>query len=359
MARTNRKVAISKTKNIMPKEEEIIHADDEASSTSTSSSEAAAAEDYFVEEDLDDASEDSGSEEGVDNDDDDDDAMMEPSDADDNEDVDASTTSSSSSSSDDEDESGDEEGENTAAVDDDHISSQGISNTEQCTFDLTNLLAFNTHQINAAELYQKQQQKHQQQQLNQEWYSSSPTIAIATTTSSSNLFVNESLLLAKAAEGTTQLLRELWKLPKEKTDVGLLAKLPLSSSSSSETKLPRSLVRRVCHVHYFSSMFIQFLSLPIINTYHSHPPLPKKLPSGKNLHSNAELHPNRNAHARYTTNPLGNGNISPDRCRIRPTPDRNLGQSLRLRRMRIPCKIHGKNYGRRRRVESIRMWSRG
>ena len=261
MARTNQKVAASKKKNIMPKEEENIHANDEASSTSTSSSEAAAAaEDYFVEEDLDDASEDSGSEEGVDNDDDD--AMMEPSDTDDNDD---DNTSSSNSSSDDEDESGDEEGENAAAVDDDHVSSQGISNsTEQCTFDLTNLLAFNTHQINAAELYQKQQQ---QQQLNQEWYSSSPTIAIATTTTSSNLFVNESFLLAKAAEGTTQLLRELWKLPKEMTDVGLLAKLPLSSSSSSETKLPRSLVRRVCHVHYFSWMFIQFLSLPIIYTY--------------------------------------------------------------------------------------------
>jgi hypothetical protein len=51
--------------------------------------------------------------------------------------------------------------------------------------------------------------------------------------------VNESLLLAKAAEGTTQLLRELWRLPTEKTDVGMLARLPTASGG---TKLPRSLV---------------------------------------------------------------------------------------------------------------------
>jgi hypothetical protein len=112
------------------------------------------------------------------------------------------------------------------------------SNTEQCTFDLTNLLAFNTNQINAAELYQKQQAK---KQLDEEdWYKDSPTI----TADSTSLQVNESLLLAKAAEGTTQLLRELWKLPKEKTDVGLLARLPLVA----ETKLPRSLVRVLTNV---------------------------------------------------------------------------------------------------------------
>ena len=50
--------------------------------------------------------------------------------------------------------------------------------------------------------------------------------------------MNENLLLSKAAEGTTQLLNELWKLPSEKTDVGLVSKLP-----SAEVKLPRALVR--------------------------------------------------------------------------------------------------------------------
>lgn len=102
---------------------------------------------------------------------------------------------------------------------------------EQCTFDLNNLLAFNTHQVNAAELYQQKGKKH----VNSEWYISHPTI---TADAQQLPAVNEALLLAKAAEGTTQLLQELWKLPTEKTDVGPKALLP---SKVKETTLPRSL----------------------------------------------------------------------------------------------------------------------
>mmetsp|Transcript_9754 Transcript_9754/g.21980 ORF Transcript_9754/g.21980 Transcript_9754/m.21980 type:complete len:474 (+) Transcript_9754:86-1507(+) len=103
---------------------------------------------------------------------------------------------------------------------------------EQCTFDLTNLLAFNTHQVNAAELYQPKGRP------NSEWYNESllPTITAVNSNQLPN--VNEAFLLAKAAEGTTQLLQELWKLPTEKTDVGPKAKLP---NSTAETTLPRSL----------------------------------------------------------------------------------------------------------------------
>jgi len=111
-------------------------------------------------------------------------------------------------------------------------------NNEQCTFDLANLLAINTHQVNAAELYGKNA-VNSIKEIHREWYSmSEPTISAADNAATSQLLppVNESLLLAKAAEGTTQLLRELWKLQTEKTDVGPLAKLP-----SVETKLPRSL----------------------------------------------------------------------------------------------------------------------
>ena len=110
------------------------------------------------------------------------------------------------------------------------------NNTEQCTFDLHNLLAFNTHQINAAELYQSSKSK--KKSLNQEWYTNTPTIDSSTTTTAQILpAINENLLLSKAAEGTTQLLHELWKLPSEKSDVGLISKLP-----SPEMKLPRALV---------------------------------------------------------------------------------------------------------------------
>lgn len=108
--------------------------------------------------------------------------------------------------------------------------------SEQCTFDLTNLLAFNTHQINAAQLYSAAPNS----KLDKEWYTS------ANVTISSTLPhpVNEALLLEKAAAGTTQLLRELWRLPMEKksSDVGLMAKLT-AADGSAVFKLPRSLVR--------------------------------------------------------------------------------------------------------------------
>jgi len=111
------------------------------------------------------------------------------------------------------------------------------SNDEQCIFDLSNLLALNTHQVNAAELYAKTTTKND----NSEWYAAIPTITPVSTKGSGIQMphVNEALLLSKAAEGTTQLLAELWKLPSEKTDVGMLAKLP---NASGEIKLPRSLV---------------------------------------------------------------------------------------------------------------------
>lgn len=129
---------------------------------------------------------------------------------------------------DDDDSDGDGGGgeEDSANVDRVDTSTEG----EQCTFDLSNLSAFNTHQINSAELYNKTTGAAK----NNEWYGGAPTIEASS--SASIQIPNESVLLSKAAEGTTQLLRELWKLPTEKTDVGPMARLP-----SQETKLPRSL----------------------------------------------------------------------------------------------------------------------
>lgn len=109
--------------------------------------------------------------------------------------------------------------------------------SEHCTFDLANLLATNTHQINAAELYSNNKKTAPVNNL--EWYGAEPTISASSTNNQLPPFVNEAFLLSKAAEGTTQLLAELWKLPIEKkTDVGLISKLP----SFGETKLPRALV---------------------------------------------------------------------------------------------------------------------
>ena len=159
-------------------------------------------------------------------------------------DSEASDSAQDMSEDDDDASSSDEEMEDTtnqqhaASTTDDDINDD-TANTEQCTFDLHNLLAFNTHQINAAELYQQSKSK---KKLNKEWYTNTPTIDSSTTKTTLLLpTVNENLLLSKAAEGTTQLLCELWKLPSEKTDVGLVSKLP-----SAEVKLPRALVRIIC-----------------------------------------------------------------------------------------------------------------
>ena len=177
------------------------------------------------------------------------DSEGESSGSDDDDMSDEGSSSGSEQSEDDDDASGsEEEGGDEQHIRDasnnDNGSSDVINNTEHCTFDLNNLLAFNTHQINAAELYQR---KGKSNKLNQEWYGNLPTISSAASTQILPA-VNEALLLSKAAEGTTQLLQELWKLPTEKTDVGPMAKLP----SGGETKLPRSLVSLY---HYIISMF--------------------------------------------------------------------------------------------------------
>lgn len=159
--------------------------------------------------------------------------------------------------------SGDEESMDDDSGDEQHPQSTNNSNgngntnnsngdqyAEQCTFDLTNLLAINTHQVNAAELYQTNNNSNSNKSKNNklntnnpEWYTNQPTIIPSSTNTNTQHHhdVNESMLLAKAAEGTTQLLEELWKLPMEKTDVGALAKLPSSSSGGEIIKLPRSL----------------------------------------------------------------------------------------------------------------------
>ena len=199
----------------------------------TRRSKAAAAEAPPVEED--DVS--TSSSEHVANDDDNDDS------SDSDNDSEASGSAQDMSEDEDDASSSDEEMDDIANqqhpasnTDDDINDDTATANTEQCTFDLHNLLAFNTHQINAAELYQSSKSK--KKSLNQEWYTNTPTIDSSTTTTAQILpAINENLLLSKAAEGTTQLLHELWKLPSEKSDVGLISKLP-----SPEMKLPRALV---------------------------------------------------------------------------------------------------------------------
>lgn len=195
----------SKTTKKQQRKEEVVE-EDEVSTTSSTEAEDVASDD-----------------DNDDNDDNDDDGSTSSGD-------DSGESGSGESGSDDSGESGSED---EMSVDNDQAendpkeepSPTTTDGNEACTFDLGNLLAFNTHQVNAAELYQRSDKS------NSEWYANAPTIV------NTNSDIDEAVLLAKAAEGAAQLLRELWKCPVEKkTDVGPLARLP-----SVDTKLPRAL----------------------------------------------------------------------------------------------------------------------
>ena len=109
---------------------------------------------------------------------------------------------------------------------------------EHCIFDLFNLSTFNTHQVNSAVLYTAAHVP--ENHYDRATIESNPYA----------LAIKEAFLIAKASEATTQILKELWKLPVEKTDVGPLARLP--RGESGESKIPRALVR-------FSSLFSVFI----------------------------------------------------------------------------------------------------
>lgn len=133
-----------------------------------------------------------------------------------------------------EEESSDEEEEET----DPTTAADNTPSNESCTFALADLVSFNTHQINPAQLY-----------------SVNPS---ATATSSyytdnnrcieSSLPINEDVLLNKAIGGTKQLLKELWKCDSERVEGGfVMAKLPTRGKSDGYV-LPRSLVSIILFV---------------------------------------------------------------------------------------------------------------
>mmetsp|Transcript_13189 Transcript_13189/g.27915 ORF Transcript_13189/g.27915 Transcript_13189/m.27915 type:complete len:494 (-) Transcript_13189:419-1900(-) len=216
MARKNSKVT-DKKREVESEEEE------EEASTSSEEVDASMMADHDDEgEQQEDRSDDDGEEDSEDGSDD---GSEDDGDGDDDE---------NESESEEEEEDEEMSDENKQEKDGDRNNSLSADGSEQCTFDLTNLLAFNTHQINAAQLYSAASKS----KLDKEWYTS----ANVTISSSLPHPVNEALLLEKAAAGTTQLLRELWRLPVEKksSDVGLMAKLTAADGSAA-IKLPRSL----------------------------------------------------------------------------------------------------------------------
>ena len=100
---------------------------------------------------------------------------------------------------------------------------------EQCTFDLRNLLAINSHQVNSSLLYKKRKAKDTGDELH---------LTIPPSSDRMEVVVNEDYLLEKATDGCTQLIAALWQLPMTKSDAGPMATLP----PFDESRIPRALV---------------------------------------------------------------------------------------------------------------------
>eukprot|EP00980_Cylindrotheca_fusiformis_P001675 scaffold381_cov138-Cylindrotheca_fusiformis.AAC.11 len=97
-------------------------------------------------------------------------------------------------------------------------------NSEQCIFDLRNMLAINPDQIPLKSLYNKKASKIEDM------------ISIPLD-KGHELGVDEDYLLSKATTGCTQLVHALFQLPTERSDAGPLVQLP----HYDEMKLPRAL----------------------------------------------------------------------------------------------------------------------
>jgi len=97
-----------------------------------------------------------------------------------------------------------------------------MNGEENCTLDLRNLLAMNSHQVNYRALYQQKKSDDGALTINSIGFQKA----------------NEDHLLEKATEGCSQLLKGLWELETEKTDAGPLAVLPSYFTIKTPRELP-------------------------------------------------------------------------------------------------------------------------
>ena len=132
-----------------------------------------------------------------------------------------------SESEEEEEEEGDEQEEIPMSV---PVSANG----EQCTFDLRNLLAVNSHQLDTSQLYSRRTKK------------SPAETDITIPPEKMDIVVNEQYLLEKAADGCSQLIASLWQLPTEKSDVGPMVTLPSFDASNIPRELVSGSLQRLC-----------------------------------------------------------------------------------------------------------------
>lgn len=138
---------------------------------------------------------------------------------------------------------------------------------ESCTFDLRNLLAMNTHQIDATSLYTKKKKQ-----------SSEEKVTIPAT-EALDVVVNEKYLLEKATDGCTQLISAIWQLPVERSDAGPKVTLP----SFDESRIPRALVSLITVLTNVAWRLASCPSHTLFSCINSHHRLQNKRPSGRSL----------------------------------------------------------------------------
>ena len=128
--------------------------------------------------------------------------------------------------SDGDDDSESEESESEEEEEEVNLPAPTSTSGEQCSFDLRNLLAMNSHQIDTSELYSRRSKKEKEEHI------TIPPEKMGSV-------VNEQFLLEKATDGCAQLIEALWQLPTERSDAGPMVTLPSFDASS----VPRALVR--------------------------------------------------------------------------------------------------------------------
>jgi len=107
-------------------------------------------------------------------------------------------------------------------------------NEEHCTFDLRNLLAMNIHQMDTKFLYKSPSQDDKDTITNNNSNKKKACIPL----NESFIAANDAYLLKKASEGCQKLIKELWVLPSERTDVGPLVSLPKEFQNILPRQLP-------------------------------------------------------------------------------------------------------------------------
>lgn len=147
-------------------------------------------------------------------------------DSDSDSDVEADRDDKSSSGSDDDKSAGEDDNIPTTDTLDEKAGQEDYRGDEDgyenCTLDLRNLLAINSHQVNYRALYQQGKSDDGALTINTVGFQKA----------------NEDHLLEKATEGCSQLLKGLWELETEKTDAGPLAVLPSYFVNKTPRELP-------------------------------------------------------------------------------------------------------------------------